>query len=118
MALKTLRKPWQFRHTYRVGKKVTSRFAILFYHHSGEPDDGPRFGFVASKKVGGAVNRNRAKRLLREAVAAAADRLTARDLWIVLVARSSIVECRYEDVATELDKIMMSEGLLENRSRT
>jgi len=30
-------------------------------------DDRPRFGFVAGKGVGGAVERNRAKRLLREA---------------------------------------------------
>ena len=31
------------------------------------PDGRPRFGFVAGKAVGGAVERNRAKRLLRDA---------------------------------------------------
>ena len=56
-----------------------------------ETDDGPlRLGVVASRKVGGAVSRNRAKRLLRETFRRnRPTRQVSADL--VLVARRAIL---------------------------
>ena len=45
---------------------------------------------MASRKVGGAVQRNRAKRLLRETARFLAPRWPDESLWIVFVARESI----------------------------
>jgi ribonuclease P protein component len=111
-----LRNPWQFRLVYQNGKKVNCRHAVLFYHEAGDPDRGLLFGVVASKRVGGAVERNRAKRLLREAVRLTAHRLIRRDLWIVLVAKKNILECSSGDVSRDLQHGMMGEGLIRDET--
>jgi ribonuclease P protein component len=111
-----LRRPWQFRLVYEAGKKVNGKYAVLFYHETGEPEAAPLIGVVASKRVGGAVERNRAKRLLREAVRDTANRFTRRDLWVVLVARKSILECSSRDVSQDLQMVMMGEGLIRGRT--
>jgi ribonuclease P protein component len=57
----------------------------------GESGDGPRLGLSVSRKVGGAVERNLVKRMLREAFATEAEGMAA-DLDVVLVARPPIRE--------------------------
>jgi ribonuclease P protein component len=54
---------------YKQGSKIWSPFFLLL-HLPLEGQTTPRIGIVASKKVGGAVERNRAKRVLRAAISA------------------------------------------------
>jgi ribonuclease P protein component len=76
---------------------VVCRFFVAFVVPRGE---GPlRLGVVASRKVGGAVARNRAKRLLREVFRLRRPRREV-SADIVLVARGAIVRARYRDVET------------------
>ena len=56
----------QFQKVYREGVKRIGRLLVVYLH----PADEYARGIVASRKVGGAVRRNRAKRLLREAMTA------------------------------------------------
>lgn len=116
MSRNVLRSSWQFRHVYEHGSKAYCKYSILFYHKTGEPGSGPLFGVVASKKVGNAVERSRAKRLLREALRAAEDRLIDRDLWIVVVARKNILTCKTPDVLEDLENAMMGEGLVREKA--
>lgn len=63
-----LRQSSRIKYIYRVGRTVhTSWFVLNAYPNK---SDISRFAFVSSKKVGGAVERNRANRLFRHAVRA------------------------------------------------
>ncbi|MFO7960791.1 MAG: ribonuclease P protein component [Nitriliruptoraceae bacterium] len=64
--------------------------------------DRARVAVVASRRVGGAVQRNRAKRLLRESVRPLALRA---DVDLVLVARPRCASARFEAVRAEVEAL-------------
>lgn len=63
------------------------------------------YALVAGKKVGGAVQRNRARRILRAALREVAPRgMDGHD--IVLVAREGIRGARTQDLITEMTELL------------
>jgi ribonuclease P protein component len=58
-----------FARTVRRGDRVGTRTLVLHARLDPDADDGPLMGFVVSKAVGTAVDRNRVKRRLRHLVA-------------------------------------------------
>jgi ribonuclease P protein component len=80
----------EFERVYRQGRSTANRHLVL-YSFPTTSTDGPRLGLSVSRKVGGAVGRNRVKRLLREAFARVEPELApGQDL--VLVARPSVLQ--------------------------
>src|SRR5579859_6581328 len=65
-----------FDRVFRSGRSHGCREFVLYVFPRGE-EGGPRLGLSVSRKVGGAVERNRVKRVLRDAFAAESSRLPA-----------------------------------------
>ena len=65
-----------FDRVFRHGRSHAGRELVLYVFPRGEGEQ-PRLGLSVSRKVGGAVQRNRVKRLLREAFALDGGRLPA-----------------------------------------
>lgn len=70
-----------------------------------------RLGVVSSRKIGGAVIRNRARRLLREAFRLHRAEF-AQPVELVLVARRSIVDCGLAEVERDFLAAMQRAGLI------
>ncbi len=64
----------EFDRAYRHGRSHANRYLVLYVFPSDE-GHGPRLGVSAGRRVGGAVERNRVKRTLREAFGACAGEL-------------------------------------------
>jgi ribonuclease P protein component len=66
----------EFERVYREGRSHASRHLVVYaFPRSDDDDDTPRLGVSVGRKLGGAVDRTRMKRLLREAFWASADEL-------------------------------------------
>lgn len=81
----------EFERVYREGRSHASRHLVLHSFPRAEREDGPRLGISVGRKVGGAVERSRMKRLLREAFWSAAVELPD-GYDFVLVARPDAAE--------------------------
>lgn len=68
-----------------------------------------RSGVITSKKVGGAVQRNLARRRLREIIRGAD---LQDDVWIVTVARWRILEAAYDELKHEWMRLARRAGIL------
>ena len=79
-----------FDAVYRQGRSVSSRFLVLYWFPHEDPA-APRFGFSVPKAVGGAVERNRIKRQLREVWQGRLERVPAGNDYVLIV-RSGLPE--------------------------
>ena len=73
-----------FDAVYRHGRSVSSRFLVLYWFPQEEPA-APRFGFSVPKSVGGAVERNKIKRQLREIWSARLDAVEPGNDYVLIV---------------------------------
>lgn len=91
-----------FQRIYRQGSSTASRFLVLYsFKRPAETGaEGPRLGLSVSKKLGGAVVRNRVKRLLREAFQGCAGHL-AEEYDLVVIARPQLLELVARESAGE-----------------
>ncbi len=98
----------EFLHVRGGARHVTPSLVLQARKRNGESkaQQLARFGFTATKALGGAVLRNRARRRLKEAV-----RLTAPDRAVegydyVLIAREGTVQRRFADLIRDLERAL------------
>mgnify|MGYP001645766525 CR=1 FL=1 len=66
MSINKIKKSKDFSLIYNKSQKMHTKYAIIFIKENVNNEQ--RFGFVASKKTGNAVQRNRVKRIFKEFV--------------------------------------------------
>lgn len=103
-----LRRTSDVRRVYDEGRSWVHRYLVLVARPNGL--DFSRVGVTASRRVGGAVARNRAKRLLREAARHLYPQLKGG--WdVMLVARSGILAVKEPQVEEALVLLLNRAGL-------
>ncbi len=102
-----LKRSADFAAVMREGTRSIGRRVILYVRPGRE---GTRVGFVTGRRLGGAVARNRARRILSEAWRSVAPRLTGQ-YDVVLVARPDIRGASSAEVASELAESLMAAGM-------
>lgn len=105
----------EFQRVYRQGRSHANRHLVL-YAFANPSGAGARLGLSVSRKVGGAVSRNRVKRLLREAFADVRPELRGGQ-DVVVVARPAALELVERDglagVSASLTELLRKASLLD-----
>ena len=110
MKLQTLKHRKDFVLSNKFAKKIFSKnFIIQKYTNSDSIDLNLKFGFTATKKIGNAVTRNRAKRRMRAIVS----RFVQEDInyfdnksSYVLVAKSSLNKALFINLYSEMQQCL------------
>ncbi len=98
----TLRRSADYRLCYRTGRRRSGSFAQLHVR----PNDagGPRLGITASRKVGGAVVRNRLKRWVRECYRRSATRAALPPVDLVVHLKNEAARAAFASLCAELER--------------
>ena len=95
-----LRRKEDFSAIYNRGKSLGERYIVLFYKKNNLGYT--RTAFLASKKVGNAVMRNRARRLMKESVRQLSGRLP-EGYDLIFIARNTITNSKCADVKKSIE---------------
>ncbi len=98
--------PREFQLVYKRGKAAHAKSSVLFYLKGEEG----KIGFTASKKVGNAVFRNRAKRRLRALFSELSPQLVSGTY--IFVAKEAIKETSYDELKADMMKAFKRVGAI------
>lgn len=102
----TLKENKDFLTLYKKGRYIPSKYSVIYVRPNGRPFN--RLGITAGKKIGNAVHRNRAKRLIRLAYRENEVGMPI-GIDIVIVARTHICEIKSDEYCAYMRKYGVSE---------
>jgi len=106
----SLKKNYEFKRLYNRGRSVASKYVVVYCNKNGRDEN--RLGITVTTKLGGAVQRNRIRRRLKEVY-----RINESDLRkgydIVFVARMRCVEAPWQEIESSVLYLLKKLGLSE-----
>ena len=106
----SLKRKKEFRYTYRAGRSIPGHLTVLVYTKNRQSKT--RVGFSVSKKIGGAVQRNRVKRRLREAITPLLPSLK-HGYNIIFIARTPLLEAPFQSIVSGLTNQLRKASLFQ-----
>lgn len=101
----------EFRYLYRKGKTAVNKYLVIYFASNKEGKN--KLGITVSKKLGKAVKRNRAKRLIKEAYRLLESHIK-NGVDIVIVSRGKTVFSDGNTIREALFDLLCSNGLIED----
>ena len=105
-----LKENYEFRRAYKKGKSFVSPFLIIYATKNRR--GGTRLGITAGKKIGGAVQRNPAKRVITAAFRECLPGIEP-GYDFVIVARTRILEIKSTAAAQTMKKLLFAAGIYD-----
>jgi ribonuclease P protein component len=100
----------EFAELKRSGRSFHGKLMVLSVLSAGG-EAAARIGFVTSRRVGGAVERNLVRRRLREIVRAARPQLKS-GLWLALIARQAAARASFQALRDEWQQLAERSSIL------
>ena len=104
-----LKKSWEYQRAYTKGKKYWDTYFVIYVYHA--QNQQARLGITVSKKVGKSVERNRMKRLIREAFRQLREELLPQ-YDIVVVGRKAACGLSAQQVEVSLKRLFYRSSVL------
>ncbi|HSH05862.1 MAG TPA: ribonuclease P protein component [Anaerolineae bacterium] len=111
-----LKRAYRLRHRQEIvairqaGQQKRHPLAVLLYQRRAKENENSRFAFVASRRIGKAVVRNRSKRVMRAVIQAHWTHITPG--WdCIFLARGRIVKATYIDIEAGLVQLLSRAGI-------
>ena len=117
MKINTIRENHLFTRTYKKGKTSVQKPLVVYFLKDSRRFTGLRVGLTVNKKLGGAVERNRVRRILREAfrtIVLAYPELQQSGGLMIIVARSAAFgsQVKTQDMTVALKRALENLGLV------
>ena len=115
MKFKSINENKHFIRGYRRGVSVVTPFVVVYVlkNRYGQT----RIGITASKKIGGAVQRNRARRVIRAALQSL-DLDMSKNYDLIFVARSKATRCKTWQITPLIKKRLIETGVINAEEST
>lgn len=106
----SLKKNVHFLRVYRKGKKSYNKYYALHYINNGLTYN--RLGIKTSKKLAGAVKRNRIRRLIKESYRLSEDRIKAGYDIVIVPGDAAVLIDSYSEASRAIIQLLESVGLI------